>query len=87
MPLSGNRLRVLTDWTPNAFTSPEPTSLAVISAESVPLDVNQPTLTGQTPADVEAQAAAVGTGAAVATQREMARRRGRGRVAVDAASR
>jgi len=40
--MSGNRLRVLTDWTLNAITSPEPTSLAVISAESVPLDVNQP---------------------------------------------
>jgi len=40
--MSGNRLRVLTDWTLNVITSPEPTSLAVISAESVPLDVNQP---------------------------------------------
>ena len=40
--MSGNRLRVLTDWTLNAITSPEPTSLAVISAESVPLDVNKP---------------------------------------------
>jgi NADH dehydrogenase len=40
--MSGNRLRVLTDWTLNVITSPEPTSLAVISAGSVPLDVNQP---------------------------------------------
>jgi NADH:ubiquinone reductase (H+-translocating) len=40
--MSGNRMRVLTDWTLNAITSPESTSLAVISAESVPLDVNQP---------------------------------------------
>jgi NADH:ubiquinone reductase (H+-translocating) len=40
--MSGNRLRVLTDWTLNAITSPESTSPAVISAESVPLDVNQP---------------------------------------------
>jgi len=40
--MSGNRLRVLTDWTLNGITSPESTSLEVISAESVPLDVNQP---------------------------------------------
>jgi NADH:ubiquinone reductase (H+-translocating) len=40
--MSGNRLRVLTDWTLNAITSPELTSLSVISAKSVPLDVNQP---------------------------------------------
>jgi NADH dehydrogenase len=40
--MSGNRLRVLTDWTLNAITSPESTSAAAISAESVPLDVNQP---------------------------------------------
>jgi NADH:ubiquinone reductase (H+-translocating) len=40
--MSGNRLRVLTDWALNAITSPEPTSLAVISADSVPLDVNKP---------------------------------------------
>jgi NADH:ubiquinone reductase (H+-translocating) len=40
--MSGNRLRVLTDWTLNAITSPELTSLAVISADSVPLDVNKP---------------------------------------------
>jgi NADH:ubiquinone reductase (H+-translocating) len=40
--MSGNRLRVFTDWTLNAITSPEMTSLAAISAESVPLDVNKP---------------------------------------------
>ena len=40
--MSGNRLRVLTDWTLNGITSPESTSVAVISAESVPLDVNKP---------------------------------------------
>ena len=40
--MSGNRTRVLTDWTLNAITSSESTSLAVISAECVPLDVNQP---------------------------------------------
>jgi NADH:ubiquinone reductase (H+-translocating) len=40
--MSGNRLRVATDWTLNALTSPELTSLALISAESIPLDVNQP---------------------------------------------
>ena len=40
--MSGNRMRVLTDWTLNAVTSPESTSLEVISAESVPLDVNKP---------------------------------------------
>ena len=40
--MSGNRMRVLTDWTLNGITSPESTSLSVISAESVPLDVNEP---------------------------------------------
>jgi NADH dehydrogenase len=40
--MAGNRLRVATDWTLNGITSPESTSLAVISAKSVPLDVNQP---------------------------------------------
>src|ERR1700734_2217993 len=40
--MSGNRLRVLTDWCLNVITAPESTSLAVISAQSVPLDVNQP---------------------------------------------
>jgi NADH dehydrogenase len=40
--MSGNRMRVLTDWTLNGITSPESTSLVGIGAESVPLDVNQP---------------------------------------------
>lgn len=40
--MSGNRARVLTDWAVNAVTPPEVTSLGVISAESVPLDVNNP---------------------------------------------
>ena len=40
--MSGNQLRVLADWTLNAVTSPDATSLSVISAKSVPLDVNQP---------------------------------------------
>ncbi len=40
--MSGNRLRVLTDWTLNALTPPEATSLGLISAESVPLDVTKP---------------------------------------------
>ena len=40
--MSGNRMRVLADWALNATTPAEPTSLAVISAESVPLDVDKP---------------------------------------------
>jgi NADH:ubiquinone reductase (H+-translocating) len=40
--MSGNRMRVLTDWILNATTHIETTSLSVISAESVPLDVNNP---------------------------------------------
>ena len=40
--MSGNRARVFTDWTLNAITPPEATSLSVISAESVPLDVDKP---------------------------------------------
>ena len=40
--MSGNRARVLTDWTLNAITPAEATSLSVISAESVPLDVDKP---------------------------------------------
>jgi NADH dehydrogenase len=40
--MSGNRLRVLGDWALNAVTPPEATSFGVISAESVPLDVDQP---------------------------------------------
>jgi NADH dehydrogenase len=42
MAMSGNRLRVVSDWTLNGITSPESTSLAVIDAASVPLDVNKP---------------------------------------------
>jgi NADH dehydrogenase len=40
--MSGNRLRVLADWILNGLTSPEATSVDVISAESVPLDVDKP---------------------------------------------
>ena len=40
--MSGNRMRILTDWTLNGLTSPEATSVNVISAESVPLDVDKP---------------------------------------------
>ncbi len=40
--MSGNRLRVLTDWGLNVLTAPEPTSLGVITPQSVPLDVNKP---------------------------------------------
>ena len=40
--MSGNRLRVLSDWTLNGITSPEATSLDAISAQAVPLDVNKP---------------------------------------------
>ena len=40
---AGNRKRVLTDWTLNAVTPAEVASLAVISAESVPLDVEPAT--------------------------------------------
>ena len=40
--MSGNRLRVLTDWALNAVTPPEAMSFGMISAESVPLDVNKP---------------------------------------------
>ena len=40
--MSGNRMRVLADWALNATTPAEPTSLAVISAESVPLNVDKP---------------------------------------------
>ena len=40
--MSGNRMRVLTDWTLNGITSPESTSTAAISAKSVPLDVTKP---------------------------------------------
>jgi NADH:ubiquinone reductase (H+-translocating) len=40
--MSGNRARVLADWTLNAVTPPEATSFGVISSGSVPLDVDQP---------------------------------------------
>jgi NADH dehydrogenase len=40
--MSGNRLRVLGDWTLNTFTRPEAISFDVISAKSVPLDPNKP---------------------------------------------
>jgi NADH dehydrogenase len=40
--MSGNRMRVLADWSLNGITPPEATSLGVISAGSVPLDVNKP---------------------------------------------
>ena len=40
--MSGNRMRVLADWTLNTVTPPEATSYGVISAESVPLDVDNP---------------------------------------------
>jgi NADH dehydrogenase len=40
--MSGNRMRVLADWTLNTITPPEATSFGVISAESVPLDVDKP---------------------------------------------
>jgi NADH:ubiquinone reductase (H+-translocating) len=40
--MSGNRLRVIADWTNNTITTPESTSVADIDAKSVPLDVNKP---------------------------------------------
>ena len=40
--MSGDRTRVLADWALKATTPAEPTSLAVISAESVPLDADNP---------------------------------------------
>jgi NADH:ubiquinone reductase (H+-translocating) len=40
--MAGNRLRVLTDWSLNVITPPEATSFDAISAESVPLDVDNP---------------------------------------------
>jgi NADH:ubiquinone reductase (H+-translocating) len=42
MAMSGNRTRVLADWALNAVTPPEATSFGLISARSVPLDVNNP---------------------------------------------
>jgi NADH dehydrogenase len=40
--MSGNRMRVLTDWILNGLAPPEATSVNVVSAESVPLDVDKP---------------------------------------------
>jgi NADH:quinone reductase (non-electrogenic) len=40
--MSGNRMRVLTDWALNGVMPPEAISPAVVTAESVPLDVNHP---------------------------------------------
>ena len=40
--MSGNRMRVLTDWALNVVTPPEATSFGVVSAASVPLDTNKP---------------------------------------------
>jgi len=40
--MSGNRTRVMADWALNAITPPEATSFGVISARSVPLDVDKP---------------------------------------------
>ena len=42
MAMSGNRVRVLADWALNAVTPAEVTSFGLISARSVPLDVNNP---------------------------------------------
>jgi len=42
LAMSGNRARVFTDWTLSATTAEENSSLAVVSAKSVPLDVNNP---------------------------------------------
>ena len=40
--MSGNRMRVLADWALNGATPPEVTSFGLVSAESVPLDVDKP---------------------------------------------
>jgi NADH:ubiquinone reductase (H+-translocating) len=40
--MSGNRLRVLTDWSLNAVTPPEATSFSLIDSKSVPLDPSKP---------------------------------------------
>jgi NADH dehydrogenase len=42
LAMSGNRMRVLGDWTLNAVTPPEATSLGTVTAESVPLDPDKP---------------------------------------------
>jgi NADH:ubiquinone reductase (H+-translocating) len=40
--MPGNRARVLTDWALNVLSPPSPKSFGLVSAESVPLDVNRP---------------------------------------------
>ena len=40
--MSGNRMRVLTDWWLNTITPPEATSFSVIDAKSIPLDPTHP---------------------------------------------
>jgi NADH dehydrogenase len=40
--MAGNRMRVLTDWTLNATAPTDATSFGMITAESVPLDVENP---------------------------------------------
>jgi hypothetical protein len=40
--MSGNRMRVLGDWTLNTVTRPEGISFEVVSAASVPLDPDNP---------------------------------------------
>jgi NADH dehydrogenase len=40
--MSKNRMRVMADWVLNVITPPETTSFGLISAESVPLDVDKP---------------------------------------------
>ncbi len=42
LSMSGNRMRVLADWTLNAATPAEATSFGVISAQAVPLDTDTP---------------------------------------------
>jgi NADH dehydrogenase len=40
--MSGNRLRVFTDWALNTITRPEGISFEVVTAAAVPLDANKP---------------------------------------------
>jgi NADH dehydrogenase len=40
--MSGNRMRVLTDWALNALTPPEAASFGLVTSESVPLDPDKP---------------------------------------------
>jgi NADH dehydrogenase len=49
LAMSGNRARVFTDWTLSGTTAEETTSLAMISAESIPLDVNNPMVLNPAP--------------------------------------